>query len=124
MKHICKAQYLNIGPEVNCLDSVPSPITIFISIDKLMNHFNHIFLSVRWKYLLSFSHYIVSEYFGGFQPSRILSIWDFPGTNTGVCCQFLLQGIFPTQGSKPGLLHCRQILYRVSHQGSAPPSIL
>ena len=29
----------------------------------------------------------------------------------------LLQGIFPTQGSNPGLLHCRQILYHLSHQG-------
>ena len=33
-------------------------------------------------------------------------------------CHFLLQGIFPTQGSNPGLLHCRQILYRVSYKGS------
>ena len=33
-------------------------------------------------------------------------------------CHFLLQGIFPTQGSNPGDLHCRQILYRLSHQGS------
>ena len=30
----------------------------------------------------------------------------------------LLQGIFPTQGSNPDLPHCRQILYRLSHQGS------
>ena len=37
--------------------------------------------------------------------------WDSPGKNTGVGCHFLLQGIFPTQGSNPGLLHCRQILY-------------
>ena len=34
-----------------------------------------------------------------------------------VSCHFLLQGIFPTQGSNPGLLHCRQILYHLSHQG-------
>jgi len=33
-------------------------------------------------------------------------------------CHFLLQGIFPTQGSNPGLPHCGQILYRLSHQGS------
>ena len=33
-------------------------------------------------------------------------------------CHILLQGIFLTQGSKPGLLHCRQILYYLSHQGS------
>ena len=33
-------------------------------------------------------------------------------------CHFLLQRIFPTQGSNPGLLHCRQTLYHLSHQGS------
>ena len=33
-------------------------------------------------------------------------------------CHALLQGIFPTQGSNPGLLHCRQILYHLTHQGS------
>ena len=33
--------------------------------------------------------------------------WDFPGKNTGVGCYFLLQGIFPTQGLNPCLLHCR-----------------
>ena len=43
---------------------------------------------------------------------------DFPGKNTGVGCHALLQGIFPTQGSNPGLPHCRRILYRLSHQGS------
>ena len=36
---------------------------------------------------------------------------DSPGKNTGVGCHFLLQGIFPTQGSNLHLLHCRQILY-------------
>ena len=41
-----------------------------------------------------------------------------PGKNTGVGCHALLQGIFPTQGWNPGLPHCRQILYRLSHQGS------
>ena len=35
-------------------------------------------------------------------------------------CHFFLQGIFPTQGSNPGLLHCRQTLYYLSHQGSPP----
>ena len=30
-------------------------------------------------------------------------------------CHALLQGIFPTQGSNPGLLHCRQILYQLSY---------
>ena len=41
-----------------------------------------------------------------------------PGKNTGVGCHALFHGIFPTQGSNPGLVHCRQILYHLSHQGS------
>ena len=39
------------------------------------------------------------------------------GKATGVSCPFLLQRIFPTQGSKPGLPHHRQMLYHLSHQG-------
>ena len=38
--------------------------------------------------------------------------------NTGVGSLSLLQGIFPTQGLNPGLLHCRQILYQLSHKES------
>ena len=43
---------------------------------------------------------------------------DSPGVNTGVGCHSLLQGIYPTQGSNPGLPHCRQILYHLSHRRS------
>ena len=50
------------------------------------------------------------------------SPWNSPGQNTGVGRLSLLQGIFPTQGSNPGLLHCRQILHQLSHKGS--PRIL
>ena len=42
---------------------------------------------------------------------------DSPGT--GVGCHALLQGIFPTQGSNPGLPHCRTIPYHLSHQFSS-----
>ena len=42
--------------------------------------------------------------------------WNSPGQNTGVGSLFLLQGIFPTQGLNLGLLHCRQILYQMSHK--------
>ena len=38
-------------------------------------------------------------------PARLLCLWNFPGKNTGMGCHFLLQGIFPTQGSNPHLLH-------------------
>ena len=51
-------------------------------------------------------------------PTDLCRPWDFPGKNTGVGCHFLFQGIFPTQGSNPGLLHCRQTLFGLSHQGS------
>ena len=54
----------------------------------------------------------------GLQPIRLLCPWDFPDKNTGVACHFLLQRISLIQGSNPGLLHCRQILYQLSYQGS------
>ena len=43
---------------------------------------------------------------------------DSPGKNTGVGCHALFLGIFPTWRSNPGLLHCRQILYHLSHTGA------
>ena len=46
------------------------------------------------------------------QPHGLYSPWTSPSQNTGVGSLFLLGGIFPTQGSNPGLLHCRRILYR------------
>ena len=50
------------------------------------------------------------------------SLWphglNSPSQNTGVGSLSLLQGIFPTQGSNPGLLHCRWILYQLNHKGS------
>ena len=50
-------------------------------------------------------------------PWTIQSI-NSPGQSTGVGSLSLLQGIFPTQGSNPGLPHCRRILYQLSHKGS------
>ena len=53
----------------------------------------------------------------GLQPTRFLRAWDFPGKDTGVGCHFLLQEIFPTQGSNPGLLSYRHILYWLIYKG-------
>ena len=63
------------------------------------------------------SHSIISDSLRpyGLWPPRLLCPWDSAGKNTGVVCHFLLQGIFPTQGSNLGLLHYRQILYHLSH---------
>ena len=44
--------------------------------------------------------------------------WNSPGQKTGVRSLSLLHGIFPTQGSSPGLLHCGRILYQLNHKGS------
>ena len=55
-------------------------------------------------------------------PASLLCQWDSPGMNTGVGCYSLLQGIWSTQGSNPGLPHCRWILYQLSYQGSPPNS--
>ena len=54
------------------------------------------------------------------QSHGLYSLWNSPGQNTGV--RSLLQGIFPTQGSNPGLPPCSWILYQLSHKGS--PRIL
>ena len=51
-------------------------------------------------------------------PSRLLCLWDSAGKNTGVRCHFLLQGIFPTQGSNLCPLHCQADSLSLSHQGS------
>ena len=48
----------------------------------------------------------------------LLCPWDSPGKNTGVGCHALLHRTFPTHGSNPVPLHCRHILYHLSHQGS------
>ena len=56
------------------------------------------------------------------RPHGLYSPRNSPGQNTGLGSCSLLQGIFPTQGSNPGLLHCRQILFQLNYQGS--PRIL
>ena len=61
------------------------------------------------------SHSVVSN---SLPPHGLYSPKNSPGQNTRVGSLSLLQGIFTTQGSNPGLPHCRLILYQLSHQGS------
>ena len=63
---------------------------------------------------LLFSHQILSD---SLRLHGLYTPWNSLGQNTGVDSLSLLQGI-PTQGSNPDLLHCRQILYQLSYQGS------
>ena len=61
------------------------------------------------------SHSVVSN---SLRPHGLYSPWSSPGQNTGVGILSLLQGIFPTQGSNPGLPHCRRIFYQLNHKES------
>ena len=62
--------------------------------------------------------YIRSVISNSLRPHELYSPWNSPGQTTGVGSLSLLQGIFPTQGSNPGLPHCRQILQQLNHKGS------
>ena len=73
--------------------------------------------SIEWSE--SESRSVVSE---SLWPHGLYSPWNSPGQNTAEGSLFLLEGIFPTQGWNPGLPHCRQILYQLSHKAS--PRIL
>ena len=75
-------------------------------------------LSLR-VYPVGESHSVVSD---SLRPHGLYSPWNSPGQNIGVGSHSLLQGMFPTQGSNPGLPHCGRILYQLSHKGS--PRIL
>ena len=59
-----------------------------------------------------------SVFSNSLQPHGLNSPWNSPGQNTGVGSLSLLQRIFPTQGSNPGLPYCGWILYQLSHKGS------
>ena len=73
----------------------------------------------EWKWKEGESRSVVSD---SLRPHGLQSPWNSPGQNTGRGSLSLLQGIFPTQRLNPGLPHCRQILYQLSHKGS--PRIL
>ena len=71
-------------------------------------------LGSDWAFCVTPSVVSDSLWSHGLYPSRLPCPWNFPGKNTGVGCRFLLQGIFLTQWSNPGLLHCRWMLYHLS----------
>ena len=64
--------------------------------------------------MLSESRSFVSD---SLRPHGLHSPWNSSGQNTGVGNLSLFQGIFPTLGLNPGLLHCRQILYQLNYEG-------
>ena len=86
--------------------------------DGVITHLEPDILECKVKWALgkwNESHSVMSN---SLRPHGLCSPQNFPGQNTGVGSLSLLQGIFPSQGSNPGLLHCRQTLYKLSHRGS------
>ena len=90
---------------------------------------NESVLCIRWSKYWSFSFSISSsnecehesrsvKCWTLCDPMDYILSWNSSGQNNGVGSLPLLQGIFPTQGLKPGLHHCRQILYQLSHKRS------
>ena len=116
---LCKASRLCQGSTIQttCLSPGTKVAVAFYS---LIN--NSFWNSVHWSFFMHFSIYVShlvmsnSSQPHGLQPTRLLCPWNSPGKNTGVDSHSLLQGMFPTQQLNPGLLHCRQILYHLSHQ--------
>ena len=81
----------------------------------------HLFnFTILFPCMCMFNHLVMSDSLQphGLWPASLLCPWDFPGKNPGVGCHFLLQGIFLTQESNLGLLHCRQTPYQLSHEGT------
>ena len=71
----------------------------------------------KWKLILNVSESSVVP--NSLQPDGLYSSWNSPGQNIGVGSLSLFQGIFLTQESNQGLLHCRWILYQLSYEGSS-----
>ena len=87
---------------------------------KQQNNLPHQFYCLAQRIMLIISCSVTSDSLWShrLEPTRFLCPWDSPGKNIGVCSHSLLQGIFLTQGSNPGLLHCRVFLYPLSHEES------
>ena len=95
------------------IQSINIKILDSILIFKNVSDFSHLKMLIfvwKWKSLSCVWLFVT--------PCGLYSPWNSPGQNTGL----VLQGIFPTQVSNPGLLHCRWILYHLSHKES--PRIL
>ena len=106
-----------ISFQIDCFD----PFAVQGTLRSLLQHF---FIQLSQPYvttgkttalsmLVMLNHSVMSNSVRpyGLQLASLLCPWDSLGKDTRVGCYALLQGTFPTQGSKPGLLHCRQILY-------------
>ena len=100
--------HIHISP---LLDFLPIQVTTEHQVDipVLCSRFSLVTYFMKVKVLVTQSCQTLCDH--RLLPSRLLCPWNSPGKKTGVGCYSLLQGIFPNQGSNPGLLHWRKILY-------------
>ena len=106
-----------LGYRLNLYNSsVDCQKVVLLHLNTFGNRFGEVRL-YRWSHKeKSVSHSVMPDSLQPTKPARLLCPWDSPGKNTGVHCHFLLQGISLIQGLNLCLLHCRQILYHLSHQ--------
>ena len=95
-------------------------------LEKLKKIFSWLFLTTTYVACFIIKPYSESESCSvmsySLWPHGLYNPWNSSDQNAGVGSRSLLQGIFPTQISNPGLPHWRQVLYQLSHKGS--PRIL
>ena len=123
-KHLCLLIYRLVNWCLEVIGKSHGNITIlkhrvqfwYVANFYIIHSLSHLIYTIKKKKLVSQSCLTLPTSWS--EATRLLCPWDFPGKNTGVGCHSLLQGFFLIQGSNPDLLHCRQIFYHLSHQGS------
>ena len=120
------------GP-AKLLPGIPTQHQAAIALNCVCEHLYYISIYFIFYFIFIFYFFYISIYFvcllvsesesrsvmsDSLQPHGLYSPWNSPGQKTGVDSLSLLQGIFPTQELNLGLLHCRWILYQLSHMGS------
>ena len=80
-----------------------------------------VLVCITWQLIIMLSRSVASDYLQphGLQFIKLFCPWNSPSQNTGVDCHFLLQGIFPTQGSNPCLQ--RLLHWQADSLPVAPP---
>ena len=114
----CKNSHFSGGCEGRAVwGQMMNQLKMVISCDKSVKDVNHLVCSREEIYLNSLFRESACVFVAQscptlqpheLQPTRLLCPRNSPGTNTGMGCHSLLQGIFPTQGLNPGLLHCNR----------------
>ena len=103
----------NIFLRISTIDTIFCPLSVILKIIVSYNFFSLAnLMHVNSKYFFEKSESVsLSLLPHGLKHARLFCPWNSPGKNTGMGSHSLLQGIFLTQGSNPGLLHCRWFYY-------------